>query len=62
MSKFMPGAFRAAMRSYRQRRAHRMTVLDLSAMEDAMLRDIGLTRSNIHAAVEERVARERSMD
>lgn len=50
MSMFIP-SLRAALRSYRHHRNHRMAVLALSSMEDSMLKDIGISRSDIHAAV-----------
>jgi len=48
------------MRTYHHQRAHRQAVRALSAMEDAMLKDIGLSRSDICAAVDGRVRYNRS--
>ncbi len=59
MPKIIPG-LRAAMRTYHHQRAHRQAVRALSAMEDAMLNDIGLSRSDICAAVDGRVRYNRS--
>ena len=56
MSTFMP-SLRAALRSYRHHRNHHMAVVALSSMEDAMLKDIGISRSDIHAAVSGRSGR-----
>ncbi|RWM75552.1 MULTISPECIES: DUF1127 domain-containing protein [Mesorhizobium] len=42
---------RAAYRSFRDYRAHRMAERTLAAMDDAFLRDIGISRSEIGLVV-----------
>lgn len=37
------------IRKYAQQRAYRLTVKELSALTDKELRDIGLTRGDIHS-------------
>ncbi|MEI8699612.1 MULTISPECIES: DUF1127 domain-containing protein [Mesorhizobium] len=42
---------RAAYRSFRDYRVHRMAERTLAAMEDALLKDIGISRSEIGLVV-----------
>ncbi|WP_353646897.1 DUF1127 domain-containing protein [Mesorhizobium sp. WSM2239] len=42
---------RAAYRSFRSYRARRLAERTLAAMEDALLKDIGISRSEIDAVV-----------
>jgi uncharacterized protein YjiS (DUF1127 family) len=50
MSIFTP-RMRAAFQSYRDYRARRQAIQTLAAMDDALLKDIGISRSDILAVV-----------
>jgi uncharacterized protein YjiS (DUF1127 family) len=51
MSMFTP-RMRAAYQAFRDYRVRRSAVWTLAAMDDALLKDIGIGRSEIHSAVQ----------